>query len=78
MDTPTPKVYAHVADGIVVNTCLWDGVSDYEVPEGIELVLMPTAVYDGVEMVVGGIGWTYNPKATVHKFVDNRPTEEPS
>jgi hypothetical protein len=57
--------WAVIEAGKVVNVVVWDGESDYQ-PDG-ELVPL-----DGP----GGIGWDYNPKATKHKFVDNRPPAE--
>jgi len=61
--------WAVVRDGLVENTVVWDGESDWTPPDGTELVNL--ADWPHV-----GIGWTHNPKATVNKFVDNRPTEE--
>lgn len=55
------KSYALVAQGKVVNVCLWNGESEWS-PEG-EVVLIP-------EGSSAGIGWDY----TNGKFVDNRPT----
>jgi hypothetical protein len=67
------KVYAHVIDGKVVNTSVWDGVQPYTPPDGAEMVMLPTYVDDeGVERYTGGIGWDYDGE----NFVDNRPVEE--
>ncbi len=62
-------VWAVIDGGTVVNTIVWDGVSAWTPPEGH--IIECLADHPHV-----GIGWTYNPKATVNKFVDNRPTEE--
>ena len=64
-------VWAVIEEGKVAATVVWDGVSDWTPPEGT--ILESLADWPHV-----GIGWTYNPKATVNKFVDNRPTEEPT
>jgi hypothetical protein len=72
MDLESMEAVWAVIDGdTVVNTVVWDGESDWTPPEGT--ILEPLADWPHV-----GIGWTYNPKATVNKFVDNRPTEEPT
>jgi hypothetical protein len=63
------QVWAVIDGGLVVNTVVWDGVSDWTPPEGT--ILESLSDWPHV-----GIGWTYNAKATVNKFVDNRPTEE--
>jgi hypothetical protein len=65
-------IYAHVKNGIVVNVSVWDGETDYQAPDDETLVLLGDDVVAGMP----GIGWTYNPKATVNKWVDNRPIEE--
>jgi len=71
MDLESREAAWAVIDGdTVVNTVVWDGVSDWTPPEGT--ILQSLADWPHV-----GIGWTYNPKATVNKFVDNRP-EEPT
>jgi hypothetical protein len=68
------KPYAHVVDGKVVNTSVWDGVSDYTPRDGATMVPLPTFTDDeGVDRYYGGIGWDY----TDGEFVDNRPTDEP-
>jgi hypothetical protein len=67
------KVYAHVIDGKVVNTSVWDSVQPYEPPNGAEMIALPTFTDDeGVERHIGGIGWDY----VDGKFFDNRPVEE--
>lgn len=60
-------IYAHVQDGKVVNTSVWDGVQPYTPGEGVTLV----QVTDGDEPRVGmpGVGWDY----VDGQFVDNRP-----
>jgi hypothetical protein len=63
-------VWAVIDGDTVVNTVVWDGVSDWTAPDGT--ILESLADWPQV-----GIGWTYNSKATVNKFVDNRP-EEPT
>ena len=64
--------YAVVVDGMCVNVIVWDGTSHYEPDDGATLVKL-------LEGEAAGIGWTYNPKATKNKWVDNRPTpEEPT
>ena len=69
METPA-TTWAVIAGDTVVNSVVWDGVSDWTPPEGT--ILESLADWPHV-----GIGWTYNSKATVNKFVDNRP-EEPT
>ena len=75
--------YAHVIDGKVVNVSVWDGIEQYDPGEGVTMVPLPyteEADEETGEMVrryTGGIGWTYNAKATKNKFVDNRPQEDP-
>ena len=71
--------YAVVDDAtsLVVNVILWDETSTYEPGDGMTLVpLTYTDDENGNPVYSGGIGWTYNPKATKNKFVDTRPTEE--
>jgi hypothetical protein len=63
-------VWAVIDGGLVVNTVVWDGESDWTAPDG-------TIVESLADWPDVGIGWTYNPKATVNKYVDNRP-EEPT
>ena len=58
-----------LATSKVVNVIVWDGETAYDPGEGLELV--------SLEGIAGGIGWDYNPKATKHKFIDNRPQEDP-
>jgi hypothetical protein len=70
MDLESREAVWAVIDGdTVVNSVVWDGVSDWTPPEGT--ILESLADWPHV-----GIGWSYNPKATVNKFVDNRPTED--
>ena len=58
---PGLKAYAHVIDGKVVNTSIWDGVQEYTPPDGATMILLPTYTDDdGVERHIGGIGWTYD------------------
>jgi len=59
------KHYAIVIDGVVVNTAVWDGVTEYS-PEGLLVDL------SGLDPEPG-IGWDYDGK----KFVDNRPVTDP-
>ena len=67
------KVYAHVIDGKVVNTSVWDGVQEYTPPDGATMVPFPTYTDDeGVKRHIGGIGWDY----VDGEFVDNRPKPE--
>ena len=61
--------YAVVVDGLCVNLIVWDGKTDYNPGEEATLVKL-------LEGEQSGIGWTYNPKATKNKWVDNRPPEE--
>jgi hypothetical protein len=69
MDLESREAVWAVIDGdTVVNTVVWDGESDWTAPDGT--VLESLADWPHV-----GIGWTYNSKATVNKFVDNRPVE---
>ncbi|EMB1708073.1 hypothetical protein WMR55_003577 [Escherichia coli] len=46
------SIYAVVADGEVINTIEWDGVSDYK-PESGDLIQIP-------EDINAGVGWTHN------------------
>ena len=55
------KHYAIVVDGVVVNTVVWDGVTEYN-PGGLLVDLT------GLDPEPG-IGWDY----LDGKFVDNRP-----
>jgi hypothetical protein len=63
--------WAVIEGDTVINVIVWDGETRWTPPAGT--IIEPLADYPQV-----GIGWTYNPKATVNKFVDNRPTEEPT
>jgi len=70
MDLESREAVWAVIDGdTVVNTVVWDGESDWTAPDGT--ILESLADWPHV-----GIGWTYNSKATVNKFVDNRPAPE--
>lgn len=61
------------ADGLVVNTVVWDGASDYDPGDGLDLVLLPYVEdEDGMRRYSGGIGWDY----VGGEFVDNRPVED--
>lgn len=42
--------YAVIRDGKVVNVILWDGKTEYDPGEGVELVELPAGA---------GIGWSY-------------------
>jgi hypothetical protein len=53
--------YAHIKNGKVINTIIWDGKS--ELPYADELVPLPDNV---------GIGWDYIDS----EFIDNRPVDE--
>jgi hypothetical protein len=55
------KHYAIVVDGVVSNTVVWDGVTDYN-PDGL---LVEISNVDPEP----GIGWDYDGQ----KFSDNRP-----
>jgi hypothetical protein len=59
-------VWAVIDGDTVVNTIVWDGEADWTPPDG--MIVESLADWPHV-----GIGWTYNPKATVNKYVDNRP-----
>ena len=63
------NLWAVVVDGLVIDVVIWDGESEWTPPDGAELVKLVDA--PGV-----GIGWTYNPKATKNKWIDNRPEPE--
>jgi len=43
--------YAIIKDNKVINTCVWDGVTEWQPPEGSEVVVLPENV---------GIGYEYN------------------
>jgi hypothetical protein len=58
-------VWAVIDGGLVVNTVVWDGVSDWTPPAGTTLVSL-------AEHPHVGIGWDF----VDGDFVDNRPTEE--
>lgn len=47
--------YAVVKDGVVINTIVWDGVTNWEIPDGCIVV---RAITNGAP--VAGIGWTYS------------------
>jgi hypothetical protein len=67
------KAYAHVLDGKVVNTFIWDGVQPHTSPDGATIILLPTYTDDdGVERHIGGIGWDY----VDGEFIDNRFVED--
>lgn len=60
-------------DGLVVNTVVWDGTSDYDPGDDLTLVPLPfTDDEDGIRRYQGGIGWDL----VDGEFVDNRPVEE--
>jgi hypothetical protein len=59
------QVWAVIDGDTVVNTVVWDGVSDWTPPEGT--VLVSLAEHPHV-----GIGWDF----VDGEFVDNRPVEE--
>lgn len=59
-------------DGLVVNTVVWDGVSEFLPGEGLTLVALPYHEdEDGTRRYTGGIGWDF----VDGEFVDNRPVE---
>lgn len=45
------NTYAMVLDGLVENVIVWDGATDFNVSEGVQLVAAPPSV---------GLGWTYD------------------
>jgi hypothetical protein len=61
--------WACIADGTVQQVVRWDGLTAW--PPADDYVMV-----DLVDWPHVGIGWSYNPKATVNKFVDNRPQED--
>lgn len=61
------KVYAVVEDGMVVNTVLWDGVSDWGGSKGVVVELS-----DDSEV---GIGWSYD--GELFTPPENIPDEQP-
>ena len=70
MDLNSREAVWAVIDGdTVVNTVVWDGDSAWTPPDG-------TIIESLADWPHVGIGWSYNSKATVNKFVDNRPTED--
>ena len=74
----TIDTYALIANGKVVNTIAWDGVSSYNPGDGVTMVPLPyTEEVDEDTGKIernyqGGIGWDY----VDGEFVDNRPVEE--
>ena len=64
------SIYAHVKDGKVVNTSVWDGLQSYTPPEGVEMVLLSES--DEPHAGMAGIGWDF----VDGEFIDNRPIEE--
>ena len=58
-------VWAVIDGGMVVNTVVWDGESDWTPPAGTTLV-------SRAEFPHVGIGWDF----VDGEFVDNRPVEE--
>ena len=58
-------VWAVIDGGLVVNTVVWDGESDWTPPEGTTLVSLADHPHVG-------IGWDF----VDGEFVDNRPTED--
>lgn len=80
-DKPDLFDYAVVdADGLVVNVVLWNGEdTDWTPPDGCTLVALPYFTEDdGYRRYTGGIGWTYNPKATKNKWIAPPEPEEPT
>ena len=63
-------IMAHIQDGKVVNTSVWDGMSAYTPFEGVTLVRLSDK--DEPEPGMPGIGWDY----TDGEFIDNRPVEQ--
>lgn len=69
--------YAWVADGVITNVICWDGRTEFDLPEGVALVPLPTEdrldpqTGETVPVHYGGIGWSY----ADGEFVDTRFVE---
>ena len=69
--------YAHVEDGTVVSVSIWDGVSEYDPGDDVQMVKVdsfrhynPDGTYMDAPSV--GIGWSYRDG----QFYDERPEPE--
>jgi len=63
------NTYLIIEDNQVINTVLWDGVSEWTPPEGTTLVIAPTHV---------GIGWTKNGSEWIAPERLPEPQEDPN
>ena len=64
--------YAHIANGLVENVTLWDGVEPVNYGDAIVVPLPFTTDEDGTIRYTAGIGWSYRDG----KFIDERPEPE--
>lgn len=74
----TPTIYAIVdSSDLCINTCIWDGVSEWTPPDGCRVVQIP----EGTRV---GIGWScvdgqfIAPEPEPEQIEEAQPTEETS
>jgi hypothetical protein len=48
------QIYAVVQNGVVVNTALWDGVSEWTLPTGTQAVAIPSGTVTGIDATYSG------------------------
>ena len=65
----TAKRWALIEGNIVANVIVWDGMTEWKRPEG-------SVLEEITEVPNVGIGWGYNPKATVNRWTAPPPEED--